>query len=148
MSQKLPNLPWDSPEFYRQAHPVAAQRVQFVEHQDKRILVMDFTGADPQLLKAIAAECFHVVSSQSPKSLRTLSDIAGAEYSGEVLSILTELVKKNRPYVLRGAVTGVTGLRYFALKTIISASNRPIKLFDTRLQALDWLAKDDTELSG
>jgi len=143
VSQELSTLPWDSPEFYRQAHAVAAKRVQFVEHQGKRILMTDFSGADPQLLKAIAAECFHGVSRQPPKSLRTLSDIAGAEYSGEVLNILTELVTKNRPYVLRGAVVGVTGLRFFALKTLISVSKRPIKLFDTRLQALDWLANDD-----
>lgn len=143
MSQDLSALPWDSPEFYRQAHAVAAKQVQFVEHQGKRILVNDFTGADSHFVKAIAAECFHVVSSHEPKSLRTLSDLAGAEASGEVVDILTELVTKNRPYVLRGAVIGITGLRFFALKTLVSVTRRPIRLFDNRLQALDWLAKDE-----
>jgi hypothetical protein len=143
LSQDLSKLPWDSPEFYREVHAVAAKHVQFVEHRGKRILVTDFTGAEPQLVKAIAAECFHVISSQAPKSLRTLSDITAAEYTSEVLNILTELVSKNRPYVLRGAVVGVTGLRYFALQTIISVTKRPIKLFDTKLQALDWLAQDE-----
>lgn len=143
MTQDPSTLRWDSPEFYLHAHTIAAHRVQFVEHRGKSILVIDFTGADPPLLKAIAAECFHVVSSHKPKSLRTLSDIAGAEYSGDVLSILTELVTKDKPYVFRGAVTGVTGLRFFALKAIVNVSNRPVKLFETRLQALDWLVKDD-----
>ena len=142
MSQKL-SLPWDSPEFYRQAHTVAARRVQFVEHQGKRILVTDCAGVDFQLLKAIAAECFHVVSGHEPKSLRTLINVEGADFSSEVAGILTELATRNRPYVFRSAVIGVTGLRFFALKTIISVAKRPIKLFDTRLQALDWLAKDD-----
>jgi len=145
LSQDLSKLPWDSPEFYREAHSIAARRVQFVEHRGKRILVNDFTGAEPQLLKAIAAECFHVVSSHAPKSLLTVSDITGAEYTSEVLTILTELVSKNRPYVLRGAVVGVTGLRYFALQTIISVTKRPIKLFDTKLQALDWLALEEAK---
>ena len=143
MSQKLSPLPWDSPEFYREAHDIAAKHVQFVEHQGKRILVTDCAEVDPQLLKAIAAECCHVVSSHQPKSLRTLINVEGAEFSGEVLNILTELAAKNRPYVFRSAVIGVTGLRFFALKTIISATKRSLKLFDTRLQALDWLAKDD-----
>ena len=58
MNQVLSKLPWDSPEFYREVHPVIAKRVQFVEHKGKRILVSDFTEADPQLTKAIAAECF------------------------------------------------------------------------------------------
>jgi hypothetical protein len=143
LSQKLSPLPWDSPEFYREAHAVAAKHVQFVEHQGKRILVTDCAGVGPQLLKAIAAECFHVVSSHEPKSLRTLIDVAGGEFSTDVVSILTELATKNRPYVFRSAVIGVTGLRFFALKTIISAAKRPLKLFDTRMQALDWLAKDE-----
>jgi hypothetical protein len=143
LSQELSPLPWDSPEFYRQAHPVAAKHVQFVEHQGKRILVTDCAGVDAQLLKAIAAECFHVVSSHGPKSLRTLIDVGGAEFVNEVVSILTELATRNRPYVMRSAVIGVTGLRFFALKTLISVSKRPIKLFDNRLQALDWLAQED-----
>jgi hypothetical protein len=143
VSQEPSPIPWDSPEFYRQAHVVAAKYVQFIEHQGKRILITDYAGVDTQLAKAIAAECLHVVSRQRAKSLRALTDFAGAEFSGEILSILTEVATRNLPYIFRSAVIGVTGLRFFALKTIISLSKRPIKLFDTRLQALDWLAKDD-----
>jgi hypothetical protein len=143
MIQTFSRLPWDSPEFYREVHPVVAKRVQLVEHRGKRIVVSDFTEADPQLTKAIAAECFHVISSQPEGSVLTLSDMTKGEYTNEVLTILTELVAKNRPYVARGAVVGVTGLRYFALQTLIKVTKRPIKLFDTRLQALDWLAQDE-----
>lgn len=134
---------WDSPEFYREAHAVAAKYVQFVEHKGKRILVTDCVGADLQLLRAIAAECLHVVSSQSLKSTRTLVDVEGAEFDTESMKIGSELATKNRPYVLRSAVVGVKGLRFFAFKTIITATNRPMKLFEDRQKALDWLAEDD-----
>ncbi len=107
------------------------------------MLVTDFTSADSGLIKAIAAECLHVVSSQPPNSVLTLSDVTNGEYTSEVLNILTDLVTKNRPYVVRGAVVGVTGLRYFALQTLIRITKRPIKLFDKKSQALDWLAQDE-----
>ena len=145
MAQEISSLPWDSPEFYHQAHAVAAEHVKFVEHKGKRILTTDCVGADLKLLKAIAAECFHVVSSHPPKSVRTLIDVAGAEFQSESVKIGSELAAKNRPYVVRGAVLGVKGLRYFAFQTIIRFSNRPMKLFEDRAQALDWLAEDDRE---
>ncbi len=142
MSQEISPLPWDSPEFYLQAHAVAAARLKFVEHKGKRILTINCVQTDFQLLKAIAAEVFHVVSSHQPKSVRTLIDVEGAEFNSESVSLASELAAKNRPYVLRGAVIGVKGMRYFAFQTVISFSKRPMKLFENRLEALDWLALD------
>jgi hypothetical protein len=143
VGQEISSLPWDSPDFYRRAHALAAKRVQFVEHKGKRMLVTDCAGADAQLMKAVAAECLHVVSRQEPKSLRTLIDVSGADFVSETTNMLAELATKNRPYVMRSAVIGVTGLRFFALQFIITVSKRQIKLFDGRSQALDWLAQDD-----
>jgi hypothetical protein len=125
VAQEISPLPWDSPDFYRQAHTVAAEHLEFVEHQGKRIPQIDCAGADLPLLKAIAAECFHVVSSHPLKSVRTLIDVAGAEFESEGVKIGSELAAKNRPYVVRGAVLGVKGLRFFAFQTIITFSNRP-----------------------
>jgi hypothetical protein len=45
--------------------------------------------------------------------------------------------------VVRGALIGIKGMRFFAYQTVVSITNRPLKLFSNRLQALDWLAKDD-----
>jgi hypothetical protein len=143
VSKENSTLPWHSPEFYRQAHAVAAKYVEFVEHKGKRILVTDCAGADLQLLRAIAAECLHIVSSQGLTSMRTLVDVEGAEFDTESMKIASELAAKNRPYVLRSAVVGVKGLRFFAFKTIIAATQRPMRLFEDRQRALDWLAEDD-----
>jgi hypothetical protein len=143
VSKENSTLPWDSPEFYRTVHAVAAKYVQFVEHKGKRILVTECAGADLQLLRAIAAECLHVVTGQGLKSMRTLVNVEGAEFDTESMKIGSELAAKNRPYVLRSAVIGVKGLRFFAFKTIITATNRPMKLFENREKALDWLAGDD-----
>ena len=143
MSQEIDALAWDSPEFYAHAHTVAGERLGFIEHKGKRILNINSVGADFQLVRAIAAECWHIVASQESKSLRTLNNLDGAEFSSESVKVLSELAAKNRPYVVRAAVIGIKGMRYFAYQTVVSVTQRPLKLFSDRTQALDWLAQDD-----
>jgi hypothetical protein len=135
-------LAWDSPEFYPHAHELAGNRLGFIEHKGKRILNINSVGADFQLIKAIAAECAHIISGQRLKSVRTLNDLDGAEFTNESVKVLSELAAKNAPYVLRAAVIGIKGMRFFAYQTVVSVTKRPLKLFSDRLQALDWLAEE------
>jgi len=143
VSQDISTLPWDSPEFYPHAHALAGERLKFIEHKGKRILSINSAGADFQLIRAIAAECWHLVSREQLKSVRTVNDLEGAEFSGETTKVFSELVTKNRPYVVRGALIGIKGMRFFTYQTVVSITNRPLKLFSDRLQALDWLVQED-----
>ncbi len=143
MSQDISTLPWDSPEFYPHAHAFAAKRLEFIEHKGKRILSINSVGADFPLIRAIAAECWHIVSRQELKSVRTVNDLEGGEFSSETTKVWSELVTKNRPYVVRGALLGIKGMRFFAYQTVVSITNRPLKLFSNRSQALDWLVQED-----
>jgi hypothetical protein len=145
MSPDTSTLPWDSPEFYPHAHAVAGDRLKFIEHKGKRILSINSVGADFQLIRAIAAECWHLVSREEPKSVRTLNDLEGGEFSSETTKVFSELVAKNRPYVFRGALIGIKGMRFFAYQSVVSLTNRPLKLFNDRQQALDWLVKEGGE---
>lgn len=142
MSQSSSTLPWDSPEFYPEAHALAGDRLAFIEHKGKRILTINSVGADLKMVRAIAAECWHVVSQQEPHSVRTLNDLNSGEFTSETVKVFSELAAKNRPYVVRAAVIGIKGMRFFAYQTVVSITKRPLKLFDDRNQALDWLAQD------
>ena len=143
MSQTSSALPWDSPEFYPEAHALAGNRLGFIEHKGKRILTINSVGADLKMVKAIAAECWHIVSRQELQSVRTLNDITGGEFTTETVRIFSELAAKNRPYVVRAAVIGIKGMRFFAYQTVVSLTKRPLKLFDNRTEALDWLSQDN-----
>lgn len=145
MSEKVSELPWDAPEFYPQAHALAGDRLGFIEHRGKRILAINCVGADLYMIKAIAAECWHLIAKQEPKSVCTLNDLEGAEFSGETVRIFSELAAKNRPYVVRGALIGIKGMRFFAYQTVIKATNRPFKLFNSRDEALEWLVEGGDE---
>src|SRR5215510_8448708 len=72
---EISTLPWDSPEFYPHAHTLAGKRLGFIVHKGKRILNINSAGADFQLIRAIAAECAHIIagSNCSPYLRRSIS---------------------------------------------------------------------------
>jgi len=142
LSQTSSPLAWDSPEFYPEAHALAGDRLAFIQHKGKRILTINSVGADLKMVKAIAAECWHIVSQQELQSVRTLNDLSGGEFTTETVRIFSELAAKNRPYIVRAALIGIKGMRFFAYQTVVSLTKRPLKLFDNRADALDWLSQD------
>jgi hypothetical protein len=148
VSEKETALPWHSPQFYRQAHESAASRVRFSEHQGKRILEVDFSRADLEMVRAVAAECLHVMAAQPPNSVLSLVETEGIPFSTDALKIGSELTEMAQRYSLRTAVSGVTGFRSFLLQTIADAARRPIKLFKEREQALEWLVSEEAENAG
>jgi hypothetical protein len=142
MSEKNPGLAWHSPQFYRQAHAVAAPRVQFDNHKGKRVLVVDFSRADFGLMQAVSAECLHVMSAEPAFSVLSLCDVEAIPFDTDSLRVGRELTDMCRPYSARIAVSGVTGFRAFLLQTIADAARRPMKLFKDRAFALDWLVSE------
>ena len=137
--EKNRTLPWHSPQFYPQAHTLAAARVRFANHKGKRILIVDFSRADYHHVRAIAAECLHVMSAEPPFSVLSLCDVEGIPFDIDSLRIGSELTDMCRPYSAKIAVSGVTGFRAFLLQTIADAARRPMKLFKDKEPALDWL---------
>jgi hypothetical protein len=140
---KDPVLPWYSREFYRKVHESAAARVCFTEHKGKRILVVDFSRADLDLVKAVAAECLQVMSTQPPNTVLSLVEVEGIPFHTEALKIGSELTERCQLYALRTAVSGVVGFRSFMLQAIADAARRPIRLFKEREKALEWLVGED-----
>lgn len=140
MSEKEPPLAWHSEEFYHSTHPLGAGRVNFIEHQGQRILVVDFSHADLELVKATAAEYLHILKTQPANSALSLIAVEEIAFSPEAVKIGTELTELGQPYSLRTAISGVSGFRSFMLQTMLKATNRPAQLFKERSEALDWLA--------
>jgi hypothetical protein len=119
-----------------------AERVRFVTHKLKRILLLDFTRIEnTQDAMEVIDFAREFVARQPPNSLHTLSDITDSRYDRDVTTGLQELAKHNKPYVIAGAAVGVSGLQKVVFRSILAFSGRKnIKLFDDRPSAMDWLA--------
>lgn len=118
------------------------KRIRFVLHKQRRVLLYDFTNLkDTSDALELIVQARKIAAEQSENSIYTLTDISESRYDRAVTAALQELAKHNKPYVIAGAAVGVSGLQKVVFRSILAFSGRKnIQLFDTREQALDWLA--------
>jgi hypothetical protein len=118
-------------------------RVRFITHQGKQILLIDVTNCAAEEVIELLTEVQRIVTAQPPKSVLTLSDLTGAQFSRAAVTRMKEVAVFDRPYVKRAALVGAQSLPevfYEALKTF---SQREFRKFKTREEAIDWLVREE-----
>jgi len=115
-------------------------RCRLLRHQEAEIVLVDVSGLNGQQAKVIVQSSVPLIEGKPPRSVRILTDVSQAGYDKEGLAMLKDWAQRNTPYVLASAVVGADGLRVAALKAVILITNRDIRPFATRAEALDWLA--------
>lgn len=116
------------------------ERTRFEEHRGTRILVLDYSGArDPEEAIRAIEHSKTVVARHPAKSLLILTNVRDARYNTAVLQALKELARHDEPYVKASAIVGMSGLHRIAYQAVILFSKRNIQVFDTELEAMDWL---------
>jgi hypothetical protein len=118
-------------------------RVRFITHQGKQILFIDVTNCAAEEVIELLTDVQRIVTAQLPKSVLTLSDLTGAQFSRSAVTRMKEVAVFDRPYVKRAALVGAQSLPkvfYEALKTF---SQREFRKFKTREEAMDWLVTEE-----
>ena len=118
-------------------------RVRFVTHDGKQILLVDMTNCGAEEVMKLAPEVRRIVTAQAPKSVLILSDFTGARFSRTAFTRIKEVAVFDRPFVKRAAFVGAASLPqvfYEALKTF---SRREFPRFQTREEAMEWLIREE-----
>jgi hypothetical protein len=117
-------------------------RVRFIEHKGKRIILLDFSGmTDPVQGLAVVAEATRFIGSQPVGGgTLTLTDVTETVYTREIIEAFKEMTVKNRPFVKAAAIVSNSTLHRAAISMVALFSRRKLEVCDTRAQALDWLA--------
>ncbi|MDM7927005.1 MAG: hypothetical protein QUS35_13445 [bacterium] len=117
------------------------ERIRFVEHKGKRILLEDFSAVKPgDEFKQTLDQAALTIRSQPLKSVLAVFDATDANFDMESLTALGEFVKKNTPFMKYATVVGITGLLTIALQAVQRVGGRDFKVCSTREEALDFLA--------
>ena len=116
-------------------------RVAFITHKGKRILLQDCTGMNPgpeftKLIKT-AKKMF---AGEPLKSVLSLFDVTGCAYSDRSLAEVKEFTIANTPYIKAATLVGIDGLLQVALSSVVKVSGREYQIFKTRKEALEYLA--------
>jgi hypothetical protein len=117
-------------------------RIRFVEHGGKQILLVDLSNCRPRDVEKIALLVPSYVTSEPRNSVLLLADFTGAEFDRIAIDRLKEGVVFDRPYIKRSAWVGIGSLPKIFFEHIKNFSRRELPTFETREEALEWLVRE------
>ncbi len=115
------------------------ERVRFVEHQSRRLLLLDFSQCSAEEVLQTIGDAEKTIRVQPPRSLLTLTDVTGTRYNLEVTQAMKEFVHANKPHVRAAAVVGIDGLKKIVYEAVMRFSGRNVPVFPDLETAKDWL---------
>ncbi|HEV2021278.1 MAG TPA: hypothetical protein VGQ94_02010 [Terriglobales bacterium] len=123
-------------------------RVRFITHQGKQILLVDYTNCTRQTVLDILKERERIVLAQPKGSVLTLVDVTGAQFSKDTVEEVKIVAVRERDRVKRAAMVGVEGVPKVLVDAVRNFAARDYHAFPTREAAMDWLVKEDDEAVG
>ena len=115
--------------------------VQFIVHNGKQILLMDFTNikSTAEIIQKVE-EIKQTIALHQPHSLFALLDVTGTHIDRERIRIIQGMAAHNRPYVRFIALVGLGLFRSAAFRLMLRLTGRKNHgVFGTREKALEWL---------
>ncbi|MGA9528457.1 MAG: hypothetical protein WBS24_10095 [Terriglobales bacterium] len=117
-------------------------RIHFIEHNGKRILLLDFSHATAAQMQLLLEHVRVTVAKQGRESLLILADFAGAEVDHTVAMKIKEVLTLDRPFVKKSAWVGAEHIPHAFMENFHSFSQREIVTYKTRDEALEWLVAE------
>src|ERR1700730_13391857 len=117
-------------------------RIRFITHQGKQILLLDLSNCSPAEVEKIVRAVPGVVTTRPRASVLILSDFTGASVDEEGVRAMKESAVFDKPYVKRSALVGAENFPESFSESVRNFSRREFPAFKTREEALAWLVKD------
>ena len=117
-------------------------RVRYIAHQGKQILLIDLSNCSAAEVEKIIRPIPELVTTLPRGSVLILSDFTGASFDQDALRTMKEAAVFDKPYVKKSAWVGAESLPRVFSENMKSFARREFPVFNTREEALTWLAKD------
>jgi hypothetical protein len=117
-------------------------RIRFIVHQGKQILLVDLSHCPPNGVEKLVREVPEVVSAFPRGSVLILSDFTGASLNEEALRVIKETAVFDKPYIKKSALLGTEYFPPHFTENLSSFARRVFLTFKSREEALAWLVKD------
>jgi hypothetical protein len=117
-------------------------RIRFIEHKGKQILLLDYSHASAHEMQLMLAHVRITVAQHARESLVTLADFTSATVDHAVATKIKEVLTLDRPFVKKTAWVGTESIPHAFMENFHTFSQREIVTFKTREEAMDWLVGD------
>ena len=120
-------------------------RTRFQVHDGVRVCHLDFsnTSGEEEVLKAIA-EAKKIIAAEPLKSVYTITHVGNSTLTSSIRAALHDLTKHNKPYVIFGAVEGLTGIQRIILRGIIQLTGRRLVAAESPEAAVEAVVREAT----
>ncbi len=122
--------------------PTMDERIRFIEHRGKQILLVDFSHADAREMILVLEELRATAAQYPRESLVTLCDYTDSTVDHAVATKIKEVLTLDRPFVTKTAWLGAESIPHAFMENFRSFSQREIATFKAREEAMDWLVKE------
>jgi hypothetical protein len=119
-----------------------SERLRFIEHAGKQVLLIDFGGCSHEEMFALLAELKATIEEQPRDSVLTLADFHDAQIDKAIATRMKEVLVFDRPYVKRSAWVGTESLPKVLYENFKHFSQRDFPTFSSREEALEWLVRE------
>jgi hypothetical protein len=121
--------------------PAMDERIRFITHEGKQILLVDFTNCPAREVEQVARTVPNYVTVQPRGSVLALADFTGATIDVEAIRAMKESAVFDKPFIKRSAWVGAENFPQVLYENLKSFSRREFPIFKTREDALSWLVK-------
>lgn len=115
--------------------------VKLLKYKAYNIVIIDLAYCDQERAVAVTEEAAKLIASQPPKSVITITQVAGAHFSPRTVKAVHDLATRDDPFVSVGIVVGVSGIRKAVFDSVVRLTRRRLLAFENMEQAKNWLAK-------
>ncbi len=117
-------------------------RIRFINHQDKRILFVDFSNCPAKDVEKIARTAPDYITVEPRNSVLVLTDFTGATFDRDAVMAIEEAAVFDKPFVRKSALIGTENFPWDFYEQLKNFSRRELPIFKTREEALAWLVGD------
>lgn len=118
------------------------ERLRFITHRGKQILLIDLSNCTSDQVDTIVRHVPDVVTTQARASVLILADYTGAEVDKEVFRTIEQTAVFDKPFVRRSAWVKADRFPEVFRQNLKKFSGREFPTFKTREDALAWLTSD------
>ena len=121
------------------------ERIRFIDHHSKRVLLVDFSNCPANEVEEIARRVPDYITVQPLASVLVLTDFTGAVFDRDAVLAMKEAAVFDKPFVKKSALIGTEDLPASFYDELESYSRRDLLIFKTCEEALNWLAADSVD---
>jgi hypothetical protein len=118
------------------------ERIRFITHKGKQILLTDFSNCSANEVEKIARAIPEYVTVQPRGSVLLLTDFTKASFDAEAIRALKESAVFDKPYIKKSAWVGAENLPKDFEQNLKDYSRRQFPIFKSYEEALTWLIED------